>query len=183
MSGSPREDLLARLRSGDADAAREVAERFHGPLERYAFRWLRDAAAAEDVAQDALVKALELTAPPERLRPWLYRAVRNACLNRRRDAARRGLEPLGDPGLAESATGHLTRLVRAEQHAAVRALVAELPEAEREVLDLRYGEDLGREEIAEVLGLEPSVVKSRLYEGMQRLRAKAARLGPRSEGP
>jgi RNA polymerase sigma-70 factor (ECF subfamily) len=71
--------------------------------------------------------------------------------------------------------------VRAEERAALRAILAQMPATQREVLDLRYGEDLSREEIAEVLGIEASVVKSRLYEGLQRLRSQARHLGP-SEG-
>jgi len=92
------------------------------------------------------------------------------------------LEPSPRRGaaVAGSQTGHLTRLVRAEEREALRAILAEMPATQREVLDLRYGEDLSRDEIAEVLGIEPSVVKSRLYEGLQRLRSHAAHLG---EGP
>lgn len=178
------DDLFARLRDGDPCAAREIEERYRGPLVRYAYRFLGDSASAEDAAQDVLVRALALEAPPERLRPWLYRALRNLCLNQRRDLRRRGVAGLdGASGLAESHTGHLSRLVRAEQRAALAELLASMPEAQREVLDLRYGEDLGREEIAEVLGLDLSVVKSRLYEGMQRLRARAGHLAPDPDRP
>lgn len=175
------DDLLQRLRSGDAAAARELDERYRAALVRYAYRLLGDTTAAEDVVQETFVRALGAGAMPQRTKPWLYQAVRNACSNRRRDAARRGdLHLASDAALAASQTGHLTRLVRAEERAALRAILAEMPAAEREVLDLRYGEDLTREEIAEVLGIEASVVKSRLYEGMQRLRSRAGRLG---QGP
>lgn len=173
------DDLLARLRAGDPTAARELDERYRSQLVRYAMRLLDDPTAAEDVVQETFVRALGAGEVPRRTRPWLYQAVRNACSNRRRDAARRGDEHLAaDAPHAASQTGHLTRLVRAEEREALRAILAEMPAAQREVLDLRYGEDLGRDEIAEVLGLEPSVVKSRLYEGLQRLRASARRLGP-----
>ena len=171
------DDLIRRLRAGEAAAAREIEERYRLPLVRYAHRFLDDAALAEDVAQEVLVRALGLDEPPEQLKPWLYRAVRNKCMNVRRDRGRRPEERMSsDPGLAESRTGHLTRLVRAEQRAALAAYLDEMSIEQREVLDLRYGEDLSRDEIAVVLGLEPSVVKSRLYEGMKRLREKAAML-------
>lgn len=178
------DDLLRRLRGGETSAARELDERYRAPLVRYAFRMLGDTTAAEDVVQETFVRAFSAGEMPKRTKPWLYQAVRNACSNRRRDAARRGVEHLAsDDVVAASQTGHLTRLVRAEERAALRAILAEMPVTQREVLDLRYGEDLTREEIAEVLGIEPSVVKSRLYEGMQRLRSRAGRLGqgPRSE--
>lgn len=172
------EDLIRRLRAGEAEAAREIEERYRLPLVRYAHRFLDDGASAEDVAQEVLVRALGQDDPPQRLKPWLYRAVRNRCLNHLRDRGRRPVERMAtDAGLAESRTGHLTRLVRAEQRAALARYLDEMPPQQREVLDLRYGEDLSRDEIAEVLGLESSVVKSRLYEGMKRLREKAAALG------
>jgi RNA polymerase sigma-70 factor (ECF subfamily) len=179
------DDLLRRLRGGEASAARELDERYRAALMRYAFRLLGDASAAEDVVQETFARAFSAGEMPQRTKPWLYQAVRNACSNRRRDAARRGdLHLPSDAPLAASQTGHLTRLVRAEEREALRSILAEMPAAQREVLDLRYGEDLTREEIAEVLGIEPSVVKSRLYEGMQRLRSRAGHLGqgPRSEG-
>jgi RNA polymerase sigma-70 factor (ECF subfamily) len=173
------DDLLRRLRGGEASAARELDERYRAALLRYAYRLLGDTTAAEDIVQETFVRALGSGEMPQRTKPWLYQAVRNACSNRRRDAARRGDEHLAsDAALAASQTGHLTRLVRAEEREALRAILAEMPATQREVLDLRYGEDLSREEIAEVLGIEPSVVKSRLYEGMQRLRSRAGPLRP-----
>ena len=76
----------------------------------------------------------------------------------------------------ELLTGHLTRLARVEQHSRLAELVGQLPETQREVLRLRYVEDLSRAEIAEVLEIPGSVVKSRLFEGLKRLRARASLL-------
>ena len=70
----------------------------------------------------------------------------------------------------QSIVGQLTRLVRAEQRDELIAAFEQLTPEHREVLKLRYGDELGREEIAVVLGLSVSVVKSRLFEGMKKLR-------------
>ena len=144
---------------------------FRPAIVRYAFGYLGDAAAAEDAAQDVLMKALGAKSVPDNVRPWLYRIARNHCLNLLRNARVRGEEALPErPTFADPATGHLSHLVRLENQAALVARVASLSHDHREVLDLRYGEDLSRDEIAHVLDLPPSAVKSRLYEAMKRLR-------------
>jgi RNA polymerase sigma-70 factor, ECF subfamily len=148
---------------------------YRAGLVRFALGYLRDGAAAEDAVQDVLVKALIADEPPRDPRAWLFRATRNHCLNLLRGGSHRAGETLPDDLLLRT-TGDLTRMVREEQRLALARLVEELPLEQREVLRLRYGEDLSREEIGAVLELPVSVVKSRLYEGMQRLRRGAARL-------
>ena len=68
-------------------------------------------------------------------------------------------------------TGCLTKMVRREQRAHLQRALAELPENQREVLHLRYAEELSRAEIAQVLDIPENLVKSRLYEGMVNLRS------------
>lgn len=163
--------LVDRLRAGSLGARDDLIAEYRPALVRFAYGYLGDAAAAEDAAQDVFVKALGVASPPDALRPWLYRIARNHCLNLIRNRRVRGEEALPDrPSFQDSRTGHLSRLVRMENEAELRARVDSLSHDHREVLDLRYGEDLSREEIAQVLDLPPSVVKSRLYEAMKRLR-------------
>ena len=163
--------LVQRLRAGDPAAAHALESDYRSAIVRFAYGYLGDAAAAEDAAQDVFVKALSATSVPESVKPWLYRIARNHCLNLLRHKRVRAEEsfPSRAP-FADSMTGQLTRLVRAENQAQLRERLGRLTSDQREVLELRYGEDLGREEIALVLDLAPSVVKSRLYEAMKRLR-------------
>ncbi len=166
-----RPSLVDRLRAGALGANDDLVAEYRPAIVRFAFGYLGDSAAAEDAAQDVLVKALSSTSKPDAIRPWLYRIARNHCLNLIRDRRVRGEQALPErPTFTDSRTGHLTRLVRMENEAELRARVEALTHDHREVLDLRYGEDLSREEIAHVLDLPPSVVKSRLYEAMKRLR-------------
>jgi len=72
--------------------------------------------------------------------------------------------------LGTAATGNLTRLLKRENWSRVNHLIKTLPQTQREALSLRYGEGLSRGEIAEVLELPSSVVKSRLFEGLKKLR-------------
>lgn len=170
MSGVT-DDLVERLRSGDPAAGVELERTYRSAMVRFAYGYLGDGAAAEDAAQDVFVKALTAGEVPGAVRPWLYRIARNHCLNLLRSRRVRAEEELPSRApFADSAAGHLTRLVQAEDQEALRRRIETLSPEHREVLELRYGEDLGREEIALVLDLAPSVVKSRLYEAMKRLR-------------
>ena len=84
---------------------------------------------------------------------------------------RREAQELPAASFLEAAlTGQLTGLVRDEQRQRLRELLAGLSEEHREVLRLRYVEELSRAEIAGILELPESVVKSRLFEGLKKLR-------------
>lgn len=75
-----------------------------------------------------------------------------------------------DSRIEECRTGALTRLVRQEQRSRIMHLVRALPADHREVLCLRYVDGLSRAEIAYSLEIPESVVKSRLFEGLEKLR-------------
>lgn len=154
--------------------AARLRELYGEPLRRFAFGYLRDEAAADDVVQEVFLRALESEGEPDQPRPWLYRIARNLCLNRLRDGARHGEGRLRTTfDAAESSVGALTKLVGAERNAQVNDWLARLSTEHQEVLRLRYAEDLSRAEIADVLQIPASLVKTRLYEGVRRLRALA----------
>lgn len=73
-------------------------------------------------------------------------------------------------------TGDLTRIVRREQRDQLARLLKALPLQQQEVIRLRYTEGLSRAEIGRVLGVTESVVKSRIFEGLEALRRQAAHL-------
>lgn len=142
-------------------------------LLRYCAAYLDRAGAAEDVAQEVCLQAAALEDWPTRA--WLFQTARHRCLNALRGERRRpdGKRLTTGTDRAKSAAGPLTRLVQKEDAAQVAALVERLSPAQREALLLRYAHGLGRAEIAEVVGETPSVIKSRLCEGLARLRALA----------
>lgn len=157
MSDTP---LTARL-----DALRPA-------LLAFASRMLADTTAAEDAVQDCLATVLHQEQAPRQPRAFCFRVLRNLCHNRQRDSRRRRDRDRLQTGMDQSLTqaGALTRMVQAEDAAAVFASLRQLSPAQREVLQLRYIDGLERQEIAEVLELEVAVVKSRLFEGVRRLR-------------
>lgn len=164
--------LILRLREGHPEAGALLDELYRDALVRFCWGYLGRMEEAEDAAQDICYKVLTAKGVPEGFRPWIYRIARNQCLNMLRYRARhkQDVELPAASHLDELLTGHLTRLVQKEQRDRVGELVRSLPESQREVLRLRYVEELTRAEIAVVLEISESLVKSRLFEGLKRLR-------------
>ncbi|RVT99021.1 sigma-70 family RNA polymerase sigma factor [Rhodovarius crocodyli] len=142
-------------------------------------RWLvRDPAAAEDVMQDAVERALRYAASwrGENLRAWLLRIVRTqayAWLAARRDPTE---QPFED-GLAvtDPAPDPEAVLVSRQQHRDLEAALAALPAELREALVLRELEELSYREIAEVAGIPVGTVMSRLWRARRALIERGAR--------
>lgn len=157
--GTPRDPIFFKREQREA-------------LTRFATRYLGNVDDAEDAVQEVFVKVLESDCEPRDARAWSYRIARNVCLNRLRAAGRRRdadrLATGVDVPLEE--LGQLTRLMNLEQGQQAVGALDRLSEAQREVLVLRYLDGLDRTEIATVLDLPVSVVKSRLFEGVNRMR-------------
>lgn len=165
---------IERAAAGDAASFGALVERHQEVAFRAAYLIVRDAAAAEDVAQDAFVRAyrqLHTFRAGEPFRPWLLRIVTNLALNELRARSRRSglLGRIGmftersveAPDVAVAARDEASTLLRA---------IGELPEADRVVLHLRYYLDLPEREIAAAIGKPSGTVKSRLHRASRRLR-------------
>ena len=167
--------LVIRLRQGD-EAAGILLERLHGPaMLRFCLGYLHNESDAHDAVQEIFLQVLRAAVVPDRFRPWLYMVARNHCLKALR-TRRRKPPPGGLPSaslLPEDVTGQLTRMARAELQERIGRIVALLPDAQSEVLRLRYAENLSREDIAEVLQIPVSLVKTRLFEAMKKLRSQS----------
>src|SRR6185436_4289861 len=144
-------------------------------LKRLARGLLGDEHLAEDVAQEAMVAALEH--PPEErgaLRTWLARTARNLALNRLTSAGRRELreERAARP---ERIDPDVEANERLELERTVFEQVLALDEAKRTALFLRYHEGLEPVAIAERLGVPVKTVKTRLARGLAELRERLER--------
>ena len=182
--GTPNQDrdaalaLVSRLRSGDSDAAGLLDELYRGALTRFCWGYLGSMEESEDALQDIWFKILTASHVPDAFRPWVYKIARNHCLNLLRSRAKRkdGQALPAASQLEAFLTGQLTRLVKDETRSRLNELVAKLSGQQRETLRLRYVEGLSRVEIADVLEIPASVVKSRLFEGLKKLRDHASLL-------
>ena len=164
--------IVLRLRNGENEAGKMLDELYRPSLRRFCQGYLGRADEVEDVVQDVFCRVLSSETIPDKFRAWIYRVARNRCLDVLRGRARRPNNEtlLTDVHLESVLTGNLTRLVRKEQRSRLRHLLAALAPNQREVLSLRYTEGLSRVEIADVLEIPESLVKSRLFEGLEKLR-------------
>jgi RNA polymerase sigma-70 factor, ECF subfamily len=184
--------LAARL-ARDLDAAFPALVAGHQDrLYTIALRLLGDRRDAEEVAQDALVRAYRAMAdyPAERvaslrLRPWLASITVNLARNRRRRADDRrpplALEPMLDAGfeLADAGSpGPAAVSARREAVGELAATLMQLPPAVRVAIVLRHVDGLSVAETAEALGRPEGTVKAQVSRGLERLRAILAEAEP-----
>jgi len=182
--GRPRDEqaLVEEARRGDPDAFASLVRAHQDVAFRTAMLITRNAADAEDAAQEAFVKAhraLHRFRAGEPWRPWLLAIVANEARNRRRSAGRRdGLAARAaaahPPGAAPP--GGEAAALSGERRAELLAALGRLGEDDRLVLGCRYLLDLSERETAQALGCRPGTVKSRTSRALERLRAE---LGPR----
>jgi RNA polymerase sigma-70 factor, ECF subfamily len=169
-------ELVDRARRGDGAAFGELVRANQEIAFRTAYLITRNAADAEDAAQDGFVKAyraLHRFRPGAPLRPWLLQIVANEARNRRRSAGRR--EALALRAAAQAPSGGAApspegQAVAADERRRLLELVEALPEDQRLVVALRTFLDLSEQETAAVLGVRPGTVKSRLSRALERLR-------------
>jgi RNA polymerase sigma factor (sigma-70 family) len=135
----------------------------------------RDATAAEDIAQEALLKAYRSidSLRGGEVKPWLMAIVRNAYFDwRRRDNGRTVTGPVADVALAETPAAEISAedaLIRQGDVAALRRAIGTIPEPFREALVLRDLEELSYREVAEITAVPMGTVMSRLARARRML--------------
>lgn len=172
MVPDPDAALMLAFQRGDAAAFRALFERHARAMIAFCHHFVRDAARAEELAQDVFVKLHQAAGryrPSARFKTFLYRIASNHCLNELRRgeyAARRaaaGAEPADPDTLASSAASPEEAARAAALERAIAELLARLPEKQRAALVLCRLEGLSYEEIAEVLDTSVSAVKSLVH--------------------
>lgn len=164
--------LIARARTGDSAAFGELVEQYRDSVYRLAYRMCGNAHDADEAAQEAFVAAwrgLPNFRGDAKFSTWLYRLTTNASIDlMRRENRHRAVAEDEMPEIEDRADSPQQQVERTEQQEAVQQALASLSEDYREILLLRYMQELDYTEIAEVLRLPAGTVKSRLN------RAKAA---------
>jgi RNA polymerase sigma-70 factor, ECF subfamily len=160
--------LVRDCLAGKPEAFEVLVVRYQRPLFNVALRLLGSYEDASDTTQTAFVKAyehLDTFDSTHRFFSWVYKILRNECLNVLR--ARKPTEPLPEELFASG--GQADALERVERQRAIQAAILKLPPDYREALVLRHFTELSYEEIATTLGIPVKTVKSRLYTARQRL--------------
>ncbi len=187
-----QEDALRDRLAGDVDGHfEELVRVFQDRLYSYALRLMGRAEDAEEVAQDAFVRAYRALAtyPAERirtlaLRPWLYRITLNVARNRFRRKKLRTVsidhpvsassDEMWEPP-ADREEGPDRAYERSRERRDIAELMAALPERYRAPLQLRYVEGLRLEEVASVLRQPLGTTKSNVHRGINALREALSR--------
>jgi RNA polymerase sigma-70 factor (ECF subfamily) len=161
-----------------AESFAAALEEFRDRIRLFAARRLRDWSEAEDVAQEALRRALEAfhagrIVNPDALPAFLYQTAVHICQHRGRSAGReaRALRRVGASNgpVRADAAGPLEALISAERQAAVRRALERLDAGDREVLTMTYADALEAAEIGRRLNLSAGNVRVRRHRALRRL--------------
>jgi len=178
-------ELVSRFKEGDRSAYTEIVRRYQDRVYSMCLRWMRNDQVAREVSQDvflALYRSLAKFRGDAQLSTWIYRVVINHCKNKKLYRRRRHVdfhEPLegkratddDQPArqFAHEGPGTDAQTHQSEAEILVREALESLDEEQRTIIVLRDVEDLGYEEIAELLGLARGTVKSRLHRARAQL--------------
>lgn len=175
--------LVQRVQSGELDAFEDLVRAHEKTVYNLALRMTGNPQDAEDMAQEAFLKAYRSLPDfrgESKFSVWLYRIVSNVCLDHLRKQSRRPASSLtrededGEeqqlevPDESQSPERLLEQKLTRE---AVQRGLAELPGEQRQILLLREVRGMSYEEIAETLGLEAGTVKSRIFRARKKLSA------------
>ena len=165
--------LILELKQGNPQAVDQIVNRYSKPLFAFIVRLVDDQTVAEDIFQDTWVRVIRNIGSFRgdcRFSTWLFQIALNLCRNLMRRKARRsfvGIEEASN--LADDPEVDGMKMLQAQK---VRRLIASLPPKMREVIVLRYYHENTDAEIAEITGLPPGTVKSRLHRAAELLRSK-----------
>lgn len=171
MNRIQTELLLRKARSGDTGALDTLVTAYYPQILNYC-RWhTADEQQAQDAAQETFLKAVRWLDScggfQGAFRPFLYKIAKNICidLNRTMERTEVSLESLpGEPAYQESG------FAAAEEKANLRALTAQLEPEQRELVLLRFAQQLKLREIAQITGLPLRTVQSRLRAALKTLK-------------
>jgi RNA polymerase sigma-70 factor (ECF subfamily) len=172
---------LAQVRNGDLDALAILMDEYQGRLLRYLVRLVKRQATAEDLFQLTWLRVMEKIRsydPSRDFAPWLFTIARHLALDHLRRYEPASLDepmPSGDSRedlIPQETPGAMETLLAEERAILLAQAMVELPLIFREVVTLRFEEEMKLEEIARLLNIPLSTVKSRLRRGLDGLRTK-----------
>ena len=165
-------ELLDRLAAGDEAAFRALVERHVDRAYAIALRIVGNAADAEDVVQDTMLKVWTHRGRWQHGRAkfstWLYRVVSNRCIDLRRRPRTENVDAV--PEVADTQPGAIEIIERNELNGMRELAMQRLPEQQRVAVILSYHENMSNGEIAEVMDTTVAAVESLLKRGRQQLR-------------
>ena len=177
----PEENLAVAVHRCEAGAFERLIDRYERSLFSYADGILQNAFDAQEVVQDALMRAHraltrqydEARCSTLALRPWLFKTVRNLCLNKRRSkrsSLEQPLDSFDDGRLGPFVHLEGSELERKEEVELLRRAMALLPVDARELIVLRFMEEMSYGEIAKTVGSTEAALRGKVFRSLRLLR-------------
>ncbi|NLD42672.1 MAG: sigma-70 family RNA polymerase sigma factor [Chloroflexi bacterium] len=173
---------VLRARSGDPEAFTKLVEAYQNPVYNLAYRMLGSPTEAQDAAQETFLRVytrLDTYDPQRKFSSWILSVASHHCIDRLRRQRGNTVsmeEIMSWRWIPDEKPKPEERTLAAEQNAAIRRLLMELPEQYRLAIVLRYWHDQSYEEIAEMTGSSVSAVKSRLHRARQQMAVMLAEM-------
>jgi len=175
------ENLAVAVHRREPGAFERMIDRFETPLFGYAHGILQNTFDAQEVVQDAMMRAHraltrqydEARCAALLLRPWLFKTVRNLSLNRRRSKTRaleQPLESFDDGRIGPFTSSESSDFEKREEADMLRAAMALLPVEARELIVLRFMEEMSYAEIAKTVGGSEASLRGRVFRSLKLLR-------------
>ena len=194
--------LMLGVKAGDDASFELLLEKYRTPLVHFLFRIVRDAATAEDLAQEVFLRvyrARKKYAPSAKFTTWLFRIATNIALNSIRDTRNEKMGiSIDDPASAgagagggarrsaehdrprvdvpDKQPGMVERMMERDRAEVIQRAILALPEKQRVAVLLHKYHDLDYDEIARVLDCSQSALKSLLFRAYETLRVELATL-------
>ncbi len=162
--------LVNRTKAGDIEAFSELARRHERVVYNLAYRFMRDAVLAEDMAQEAFLKAYRLLNGFRgdcSFSTWLYRVTSSVCLTELNRRKRRGEVALTPSHTSEAATDPEEATDTPEL---IRRCVMQLPDRYATIVTMYYLDEISYEEIAETLNIPMGTLKTWMHRARHQLR-------------
>ncbi len=186
LAGHSDEQLMELLRTGCDEALAELVRRYQQELFRFCLHYLRDPEQARDRVQETFLRvfrARESFDTARQFKPWLLCIARNLCLSELKRPRMASLDAIGEsmenawedrwsPGAGPAAVrSPYERLAVDEQRKALIQALESLDPEDRELIVMRYFEQLGPQEMAAILEVREGALRTRLHRALCRLRA------------
>lgn len=182
LSDTPEPILVARSKEGDPAAFGELVRRGERIVYNLAYRFMRDPNLAEDMAQEAFLKAYRLLSGFRgdcSFSTWLYRVTCSVCLTELNRRKKRGEVEL----LPSHAEGAVAANEYNDTHEIIRRCVTKLPERYASIVTLYYLEEVPYDEIANIMNIPMGTLKTWMHRARNQLKKIVEKeLGPSEQG-
>jgi RNA polymerase sigma-70 factor (ECF subfamily) len=169
---TPDSDLLECARAYESEALAEIYDRYAMAIYRYLYRYLGDAAQAEDLTSEVFLRLLQVLntprAPRDKLRGWLYRVAHNLAMDWFRHSTRVSESAL-DADLIVGGPSPSKMLEEHQAGEAVRVALRKLTSSQQQVIILRFGEGLKISEVSQIMDKSEGAVKILQHRAIKRL--------------